>query len=192
MSPRILDCWPLGRAGALGWFKIWIACLVQGSCGSFHFRGLQSINSDSDKCILPYSHKKTTRVWACLSEHSGSPLCRVHPLPGSHMGQQAWCSFSSPPPSPHCTSPWPATLQSNCRGVYCPRLTRQNKGPRARWVPFGVRDNFRAQMEKEKKKGGLKSIAGFYQTRTCSSQLTISQQLNPTRDSSSSQLLAGY
>jgi hypothetical protein len=34
-------------------------------------------------------------------------------------------------------------------------------------------------MEKEEKKKGLKSIAGFYQTRTCSSQLTISQQLKP-------------
>ena len=137
------------------------------------------------------SQKNPTRVWACLSERSGSPLCRAHPRPGSHMGQQAWCSFSSPPPPPRCASPRPATLQSDCRGVYCWSLTRQNKGPRACWVPFGVRDNFRAQMEKEKKEG-LKSIAGFYQTRTCSSQLTISQQLNPTRDSSSLQLLAGY
>ena len=137
------------------------------------------------------SQKNPTRVWACLSERSGSPLCRAHPRPGSHMGQQAWCSFSRPPPPPPPASPRPATLQSDCRGVYCWSLTRQNKGPRACWVPFGVRDNFRAQMEKEKKEG-LKSIAGFYQTRTCSSQLTISQQLNPTRDSSSLQLLAGY
>ena len=96
---------------------------------------------------------------------------------------------------PHPPHPCKVTVWS---GLFFGCLTRQNKGPRAQGLPCGVYNNFRAQMEKEKKKEeekkkeGLKALAGFYQTRTCSSQLTISQQLKPPRDSSSSQLVSGY
>lgn len=126
-----------------------------------------------------------------LVSQSGNPPCGARPHSGLHLclGHPAALSSRLPRFASAAGLPRKGTAEdSNC---WC--LTRQNKGPRARArrVPFGVHDNFRAQMEKGGKKKRLESIAGFYQTRTCSSRLTISQQLEPTRDGRCSRRLAG-
>ena len=139
---------------ALGQFQIWISCLAQGAGDSFHFRGLQSINSDSDlpaHPTLPPAVTETTRVRAYLSERSKNPLWWVHPHPGCTWAT-GHCVASPAQPLSSRLTPL-ATLQSVClERTLLLALKRQNKGLRARRLPFGVRDNFRAQMEKEKKK----------------------------------------
>lgn len=144
----------------------------------------------------PAVTKNNQRVWGWISDQAWNPLCPVHPHSGFTRAIGHWVAHPAPnprlpphPASPHPTGPPCKVLSRDDSNCWCP--TRQNKGPCAHRVPFGVCDNFRAQMEKEKK-AGLKSITGFYQTRTCSSRLTISQQLKPMRDGSYSELLAGY
>lgn len=156
------------------------------------FQELQSINSDSNVQAHPTPPPAVTGTareseLVSQTKHATFSLRVAHVPSGIGEFIQPQC-LPSHLPSRLISPAGPPCKVMSREDSNCWCLTRQNKAPPALGVPFQSTNGKR----KRKKKDGLKSIASFYQTRTCSSRLTISRQLKPMRDGSHWQLLAGY
>lgn len=146
------------------------------------FQGLQSINSDSSLQAHIPSHPRPSQ-----KQPEPEPVSQMEHetlSAGSILTQGYTCAIrhcvARPAPNPSPASPrfisphWPS-LQSDCLErtlLLVPNKAEQK--PSCSRSSIWSAWQFQSTNGK-RKKDGLKSVASFYQTRTCSSQLTIIQ-----------------